>query len=348
MNVINITIENRNHFNALIDGYNELSWYQRIFFPWALGIELKKAKENGLSDDNAWLISSAFVKNTWFFHRWFFPGLSVFYNTNLAFILRDKQTSCLFTGNGAQANFEGVVRCEIPNDYASALAMLYNAGLLTGDLAKYNRDAFAGRKCWFTFIAALEKLQAAGLLTQANFEALAKHPNPEPAELALSIITLDDMGLLAVKAGQANFEALAGLKSPYRVVCFLKKFRSQGWLAGNVDQSYFDTGVTIYSAAFFGNTTKDPLGNIPGTLLTAEQLKDLVDIAIKYKENPKAGEVLVEDYVNREIFGCEIHSSAGGTEPLSTYGQGFFDGNKPASAHNEDLTCNNAFKNASP
>ena len=62
--------------------YNNLSWYQKPFFPTALESALRSYDKRHPS--SLLNVRDAYLNYTWFFQRWIFPGLFAFYKTPLA------------------------------------------------------------------------------------------------------------------------------------------------------------------------------------------------------------------------------------------------------------------------
>ena len=56
----------------LLDDYNALPWYKKLFYPGALSAVLRQYNKEAPSLDTASAIYNAYVNKTWFFQRWFF------------------------------------------------------------------------------------------------------------------------------------------------------------------------------------------------------------------------------------------------------------------------------------
>ena len=68
---------NKRTLAELLDNYNALPWYKKLFYPGALSAALRQYDE-APSYDSAITVSNAYLKKTWFFQRWFFSSLVSF------------------------------------------------------------------------------------------------------------------------------------------------------------------------------------------------------------------------------------------------------------------------------
>ena len=76
--MLNLSQENKAVLIALKEGYDALSWYQRLFFPETLRTALEEFNIESPSSQ-AWNICNAFLflTDTWFFQpSWFFSPFS--------------------------------------------------------------------------------------------------------------------------------------------------------------------------------------------------------------------------------------------------------------------------------
>jgi hypothetical protein len=62
----------------LLDDYNALPWYKKLFYPGALSAALRQYNKEAPSLERVSAIYNAYVNKTWFFQRWFFSSLISF------------------------------------------------------------------------------------------------------------------------------------------------------------------------------------------------------------------------------------------------------------------------------
>ncbi len=209
--MLNLSQENTSVLIALKEGYDALAWYQRLLFPENLRTALEEFNIESPSSQ-AWNICNAFLKDTWFFQRWFFSALQVFNSSSLVAALIEMNKSSLLTGDAAQANFNAVAGFNKPDSVAFALFRLGNAKLLTGDAAQANFEALMGHQDPSSVANAIS---AGGLLrgdtAQAEFDALVRHQDPRA--VAEALLKLCDAKLIT----SDNCNAVAGHQDPISV-----------------------------------------------------------------------------------------------------------------------------------
>ena len=231
--------ENRGVLDALLNSYNALPWYKKLFYPGALSEALTRSYASNPSCDSALAVCEAYLNKTWFFQRWFFSSLSAFSSSNLGRALGIINEYGLFTGEAAQENFNAIAGHQDPRCVAWALRELNEAGLLTGEAAQANRNALVQHEFPDGVASALENLNKAGLLTgeaaQANRDALVGHQKPRYVAWALR--ELNEANLLTGGAAQANFNALVGYQDPHYVIHALKELNEANLLTGEAAQA---------------------------------------------------------------------------------------------------------------
>jgi hypothetical protein len=83
-----ISEQSKGVLGQLLDAYNALPWYKKLFYPGALSVALKQYDKEAPSLETASAIYNAYVNKTWFFQRWFFSSLVSFSGSSLGAELR--------------------------------------------------------------------------------------------------------------------------------------------------------------------------------------------------------------------------------------------------------------------
>ena len=198
---------------VLLDDYSALPQYQKWFYPSAMSAALNQYKE-APSLGSAVAVCDAFLKNTWFFQRWFLSLFSfstltranILDTSNRIYLLLDNLTNALHTldrvGLSTAANCDAVLRHEDPRSVADALDRLNRVGLLTGEAAQANFNAVVT-----THAAIMSDVIPGGFLTQARFNAMTqifeenRENVPEGQRLFLAYVEQEKRGIAVLRAG---------------------------------------------------------------------------------------------------------------------------------------------------
>ncbi len=91
---------NKRVLDELLNNYNALPWYKKLFYPGALSTALRQYGE-APSYDAAFTVRNAYLNKTWFFQRWFFSSLVSFSGSTLSAASTIPNEECLLTSNTA-------------------------------------------------------------------------------------------------------------------------------------------------------------------------------------------------------------------------------------------------------
>jgi len=300
---------NINDINVLKKSYEALPWYKKIFFPWVLGLELYKYRNENNSTANALPIYKS-LNNTWFVQRRFFSCLTEFFNTPLAhahrFILKDSLDRLTSTYEvKAQVDFDHMAQSEHPicaaiqiapqsrnQDFIFyAISMLNTTDLFTGNMGLDNRKYVSQHWVANNFII----LHAAGLLSgehaQANFDKVKNRPLAHGALAALY-----EAGLLTGKDAQDNLNTLISLlvHNNISIAKNLNELYDLGLLSGPMGQWTFNRFVE--SPSFERTHLIKCLGL--GNLLTLEMGETNFNLA-RQQEQPNCNHYRLISVINK-------------------------------------------------
>jgi hypothetical protein len=251
-------IANISVFETLKRKYHALNWFQRWFFPAALGAELEGYGADEQLTRQAWAICNAFLNHTWFFQRLIFPFL---WDFHLWADNRELNYSGLLKGGAGEANFKAMMSHEDSHGVSQVLQSLHDStDLLNGEAAEANRNTLVGHVNPFVlyqFFRSEYETLFRGDLAQANYNALLEHAYPGHLSNALWALTL---GRRFAQANQGNFEDLLN-----------------------------------YSPILFGQQTRELWARIPHYGLTPERFDLIIEIAREHIGNPDEGQIAVRD-----------------------------------------------------
>lgn len=246
--------------------YQQLPFYKKCFFPFALR-KLVRDYHLALSKkDNSQIISVGFTILLKVFlmphsnlSRWLFPQLNPFLpnpllNLNQNFVNRENLDALLklFAFMASTRLFKEEqednprkkfidYRDLLSVDSLLALNELYTTGFLTTEHAQANFLAVLNHKSpWFIFWA-FDELRATGLLigeqAQANFQVIVEHR--DPMDITLNFKKLHVTGLLSGEHAQVNRQAISAKQDLNTVVEALVTLHDLGLLSGENAQNNF-------------------------------------------------------------------------------------------------------------
>jgi hypothetical protein len=218
--------ENIGYLTKLKEDYSNLQWYNKyIFFPRRLRVALNNFTPT--SNESAYKIYQALYDNPSRIERWlinggWFTGIRRFFETPFAATLRKFREEKLLGGHFVRIDQAGIfdiaISHENPLYYTSAENKeklegfyLYHPIFKEGEHAQSNRAAYINCPQQGNFTTILANLQNTGLLTtssaaQANFDAIAKHPDIAKFSEAINNIRRH---FLIGNDAQTNFDTIA-------------------------------------------------------------------------------------------------------------------------------------------
>ena len=146
---IMISDQGKRVLGKLLDDYNALPWYKKLFYPGALSAALRQYNKEAPSLDTASAIYNAYVNETWFFQRWFFSSLVSFSSSPLGAELKTLNQTRLLTSDELPDEEQPV----IPNRLGQLPMELVNmvaSHLTQQDLREW---AMSGRQAYSIFLA---------------------------------------------------------------------------------------------------------------------------------------------------------------------------------------------------
>jgi hypothetical protein len=184
---------------------------------------------------------------------------------------------------------------------AWALSTLNTARLLTGMTAQANFNAVAGHPNPKDVAWALRTLNTARLLigetAQANFNAVVGHQNPRGVVSALS--ALNAARLLTGDAAQANFNAVVEHQNCWGMASALRKLNTARLLTQENFNLVAITHIDILCHPETGNNWT----RFAAHYLTLAHFARIIEICVVNQGNLSRARRLFNDYVNREILG---------------------------------------------
>ena len=256
----NLSTINQQSIRALTEAVHSLPWYTRWLFPTQLKMALAAHQTTTNETKTAWLICNVYLNNTWFFQRWGFSCLRRFSESplikacsNYEFVvgLSYKETE------EKHDNFDALATSERPSSVARKLFAANAYGVFDGEDGQANRDAIANSAHPSSVSRTLALLrQNTTLLTHANREAIAKHPDKN---LDTAVSVLLSAHLLHGPEAQANLDTLLTATKPYGLASLLVAIHQKGLLSqANRDAlaRHQDEEDDLNSALSFFNDTR--------------------------------------------------------------------------------------------